>query len=293
MDKYFYYGLNNDFNWSDDQFNIVLEHHLELLDILCFLANTMFEKKIKDMPYKYYSETLAFKYVYQSLNLNSLLNGTRHCSKIFNFDTKVFDISSSYIMQRSLFETYLTFYYLYIQPVDQTESRCKWLIYQIAGLNSRQDYTSEYIDVKPKLEKEKKEIENAIVELKTNQYFLSLEKPKQKEILHKRQPKLVGWQSLFKTSDLKSNLFIKPWRLYSNYAHSEYISLIQFKEYRQDDPEFISAKQSVAFSALILTAVFITNMRKLYKEIEDNFQKLTQEQIDCVNFFDGIARKSS
>jgi len=293
MDKYFYYSLNNDLNWAEDQFNIVLTHHLELIDILCFLANTMFEKKIKDMPYKYYSETLAFKYAYQSLNLNTLLNGTRHCSKIFNFDTIVFDISSSYIMQRSLFETYLTFYYLYIQPISQAESRCKWLIFQIAGLNSRQGFTSEYLDVRPKLERERKEIENAINELKTNQYFLSLEEAKQKEILHKRQPKLIGWQTLFKTSDLKSNLFINPWKLYSNYAHSEYLSLIQFKDYRQDDPEFISAKQSVAFSTLILTAVFITNMRKLYPEIEDNFQTLTKEQIECVIFFDGIARKLS
>ena len=89
MNKYFYYGLKDDFNWSDEQFKVVLSDHLEALDILCFLTNTMFEKKIKDLHYKYYSESLAFKYVYQSLNLNSILNGTRHISEIFNFDTIV------------------------------------------------------------------------------------------------------------------------------------------------------------------------------------------------------------
>lgn len=292
MDKYFYYGLRNDFNWSDEKFKIVLSDHLELVDILFFLGNTLYERQIKDMPYKYYSETLAFKYGYQSLNLNSILNGTRHFSKIFGFDSIVFDISSSYILQRSLFETYLTFYYLYIQPKDEIESRCKWLIFQISGLNSRQDFTSEFIDVKLKLEKEKKEIDNAIIELKSNQYFLSLDKAKQKEVLNKRQPKLVGWQTLFKTSDLKSNLFVKSWKLYSNYAHSEYLSLIQCNEYKHDDPDFIRVKHNVAFASIILTAVLITNMRRLYQEIEENFQKLSVTQIDCIKFFDGIARKS-
>lgn len=293
MNKYFYYGLKDDFNWSDEQFKVVLSDHLEALDILCFLTNTMFEKKIKDLPYKYYSESLAFKYVYQSLNLNSLLNGTRHISEIFNFDTIVFDISSSYIMQRSLFETYLTFYYLYIQPTDENECRCKWLIYQIAGLNSRQDFTSYYIDYKSKIENEKETIKQCIEELKCNEYFLSLPEGKQKDILNRKQAKILGWEKLFTSSDLKSDLFVRSWRLYSNYAHSEYLSLIQFKEYKQDSYELISTKQLVAFSSLILTAVFVVNMKKLYKEIEENFSKLSDEQKDCINFLSNIGKKSS
>jgi hypothetical protein len=293
MDKYFYYGVGNEFNWTDAEFQIVLSDHLELLDILCYLANTLFEKKIKDEPYKYYSETLAFKYNYHALNLNSLLKGTRQISKIFNFDQIVYDMSSAYIIQRSLLEAYLTFYYLYVQPVTDSESRCKWLVYQIAGLNSRQDFKSDYIDYKLKIETEKDIINKCTEELKCNEYFKSLPESKRKEILKAKPAKIIGWQQLFKTSDIKSELFLKAWRLYSNYAHSEYLSLIQVREYRQGAPEFISAIQSTAFTSLILTSIFITNFRKLYKEVDDNFSTLNRDQLDCVNLLDSIGRESA
>ena len=81
--------------------------------------------------------------------------------------------------------------------------------------------------------------------MKCNEYFLSLPEGKQKDILNRKQAKILGWEKLFTSSDLKSDLFVRSWRLYSNYAHSEYISLIQFKEYNQDSYELISTKQLV------------------------------------------------
>jgi len=293
MNKIFYHNLDNDLNWSENEFTVVLSDHLELLDILGFLANTMFEKKIQAEPYKYYSESFAFKYLYQSFNLNSLLKGTKFTSRIFNLDHSIFDLSSTYLMQRSLLENYLTFFYLFVQPKSEDESRCKWLIYQIAGLNSRQDFKTEYFNYKPKIEKEKNDIENYTLELKNNTYFNTLPLGKQKDVLNNRRAKLLGWEKLFESSKLKSDLFVKAWRLYSNYAHSEYISIIQFKEYRQDDPEYISAKYSESLLALCLTSVFIMDMKNLFTDIDDNFKKLSTEQIECIRIFNGVARESS
>ena len=201
MNKIFYHNLLNNSNWSEDEFSVVLSDHLELLDILGFLTNTLFEKKIKAELYKGYSETLAFKYIYQSFNLNSLLRGTKFTSKIFNLNHYIFDLSSTYIMQRCLLENYLTFYYLFVQPKNEEESKCKWLIYQIAGLHSRQDFTSEFFDYKPKIEKEKNDIDKYMLELKSNDFFNSLDPGKQKDVLNSKRAKLVGWKKLFETSE--------------------------------------------------------------------------------------------
>ena len=85
MDKYFYFSLRNvGLKWSDVQFRTVQSDTSEALDILAFLANTMFERKIKDADYKYYSETLAYKFIYQALNLRSILLGVQFNSKIFS-----------------------------------------------------------------------------------------------------------------------------------------------------------------------------------------------------------------
>lgn len=293
MNKYFYYDLRKDgLNWSNDQFNVVSNDHKEALDILGFLANTMFEKKIKDNPYKYYSETLAFKFIYQSLNLNSLLRGTHFTSKIFGIDHILFDISSSYIMQRALFENYLTFVYLYVQPKDEDERLCKWLIYKISGLNSRQDFKSNFIEYQEKIAKEKQEIEESLHDLKTNKYFLSLSINIQKEVLKKKNARLFGWQKLFESSELRSEMFVKAWKLYSNYAHSEYLSLIQFKDYKQQDESLLSMKNLLSLIALVLTTVFIKDITKLYPEINHNFNKLSDKDKDCINLLYRIAQKS-
>lgn len=293
MDKYFYYGLNPEFNWTEDQFKIILADHIESLDILGYLGNVMYEKKIKDLPYKYYSETLVYRYFYQSINLNSLLKETFYHSKIFNYEMSFFDISSSNIIQRSLFELYLTFYYLYIQPKSENERRCKWLIYQIAGLNSRQDLSSNYVEFKSKIANEKNIIAQCTEELRCNEFFLLLPIADQKDFLKGNRARIIGWKKLFESSELNSELFIKAWCLYSNYAHSEFISLIQLKEYQQKSPEIFDTKQIIAFISLLLCAVFITDVRKLYKEIDETFEKLPNNQKECINFLDGIGRKSN
>jgi hypothetical protein len=293
MHKTLYNALDDDFAWTDEQFNTILNDHLELLDILGYLTNTLFEKKIQDDSYKYYSETLAFKYLFQSLNLNTILKGTRFVSKIFGFEQTKFDISSSYILQRSLIENYLTFYYLYVQPKNAKESRCRWLIYQISGLNGRQDFTSDYIDYKPKIEKERGIIEELTSELKDNEYFRLLPSGKQRDITKRKPPKIFSWKELFMQCDIKDNLLERPWRLYSNYAHSEYISLIQLKEYVEDQPGTFTTKHSLSLYANLLTSIFIADLRNLYKEIEDNYYLLPEDQREYIEFLNKVGRKST
>lgn len=175
MDKYFYFNLRNvGLKWSDEQFRTVIADTSEALDDLAFLANTMFERKIKDEDYKYLSETLAYKFIYQSLNLRSILKGVQFNSKIFSFDRLIFDVSSAYIIQRALFENYLTFFYLFIQPKTEDEKICKWLIYKISGLKSRQDFKSDFVEYKEKIESERQEIQESIDQLKSNCFFQTL-----------------------------------------------------------------------------------------------------------------------
>lgn len=292
MDKYFYFNLRNvGLKWSDEQFRTVIEDTSEALDDLAFLANTMFERKIKDEDYKYYSETLAYKFIYQSLNLRSILKGVQFNSKIFSFDRLIFDVSSAYIIQRALFENYLTFFYLYIQPKTEDEKLCKWLIYKISGLKSRQDFKSDFVEYKEKIESERQEIQESINQLKSNCFFQTLLISKQNQILNNFPARLTGWQKLFNSSELRSEMFVKAWRLYSNYAHSEYISLIQFKDFRQDTGPLLTMKNLVSFISLVLTSVFIKDMVKLYSEILENFNSLPNSSIECINFLDGIGRK--
>ncbi len=290
MDIQFYLNRPRDFEYNEEEFPIVLSDYKRLLDIFIYLMNTMAQKKIKDEGWRFFSETLVIKYILSANSLSQILDGSRIESSLSNVSVNMIDISSIFILMRAQIENYLLFFYLYLQPKTKDEQRYRFLIYELAGLNSRQKF-----DVAmPALEKKKQE-ENARIQdilhlLRNNHFFQSLESSQQKKILKDRVAKLVGWNSLFEQSDLNPDLYRKIWLLSTNYVHSEYISLMQVKDYLQNSGELISTRNLILTISIMLTCVFIVDFLRHYPEIEERFAMVAENDIRVIQFFNNLGR---
>ena len=115
----FYSKLNDTFNYNENEFNGLIADYSETIDLFAFLVNIMWEKKIKDEDWKYFSETLGIKYIIQASSLKEIFFGTKLELDKFSKSITVFDITSLYIISRSMLENYLTLFYLFIDNVEQ------------------------------------------------------------------------------------------------------------------------------------------------------------------------------
>jgi hypothetical protein len=261
-----------------------------MIDIFVYLINTMAEEKLEDESWRYYSETLAIKYTLTANSLSQILAGSHLESSLSNVSTNIIDLSSLFILMRAEIENYLTFYYLYIQPKTKSEQEYRFLIYELAGLTSRQKLNIVIPEVEAKKKEEEKRIDELLQTLRQNPFFLSLYQAQQKKILKDRSAKLVGWNILVEQTELTSEMYRKLWRLSSNYAHSEYLSLIQIKEYLTKPDEVLSTRNLIQTLLMMLTCVFITDFSRLYPEITQRFAKLPANDIRVIQLFTGTAK---
>ena len=81
-----------------------------------------------------------------------------------------------------------------------------------------------------KLKREKNEIEMLKQEIKKTEYHSKLKSQDIWKLDNYGLPRIISWGKLLENSILKASIFSKVYGLYSNYAHSEFISIIQINE---------------------------------------------------------------
>jgi hypothetical protein len=189
-----------------------------------------------------------------------------------------------------LIENYLLFNYLFIQPKDIDEQRFRWLVFEIGGYNSRQDFDFILDEHKEKVSNEKLLIKKLTEELKKNIYFLKLDDGRKKSILKDKPAKIIGWKRIISDSKINEYIFIKQWYLYSNYIHTEFLSLIQIKDYFKEREKLMNQRSHLLFSSLILSAAYITDIILTYNQIKNKFDFLQEGQKDCIIFLSSIAK---
>jgi hypothetical protein len=292
MDIKIYLNKGEDDEFSEGEYLIALEDYKRMIDIFFYLITTMSEKKIKDDYWRYFTEMLAIKFVWSANTLTYIINGSPLKSDLSDISIHTYDFPSIYTLMRKQIENYSTFQYLYIRPRSKQTQEFHCLIYEIAGLESRQQYDAELPELKELKLNEARRIDEILIQLKANEVFLSLEDGEQKKILNDRRARLLGWKKIIEESDLVDNLFKQSWLLYSNFAHSEYASLIQLKGFI-NTPEDAPFKRNLVLNlAMVLISVFIKDFISLYKVIEDRYDSLPINDREVIEFFSGVGRKS-
>ncbi len=296
QDILFYKSIVNGFDYSEQQFELIHSDLKESIDIFAYITNGIWQENIQDSDWKYSTETLAKKYLVQSSTLLGILLGTELDFKKLSKRIVLIDLSTIYITLRALIENYLVLHYLYFEDIPEEEKRMRWIIYQLSGIKSRRSITDSNLKYEKKtiiLEREKKQEAELLKELETNPYYQKISEESKKYIRKNNLAKVKNWADIISSSKLNQNNFHRIWKLYSNYAHSEYLSVIQIYDYMANPEETISVRNLTLFFTLTLTCVLIVDFSNLYKELQEYFDKLDDNQKRIIKLFYSLGKNAS
>ena len=153
--------------------------------------------------------------------------------------------------------------------------------------NFSENLNREFAD---KLERERREIEQFKTEIKKSPYYKTLKKQEWK-LDRYGLPRILSWSNLISESKLKSDLFSKVYSLYSNYAHSEFISVIQINEgiLGKQDPFNISTTITSLSNIRMINCVCIMLLKEKFVCTNEAYKKLDEHLIFTIEFWNKFA----
>lgn len=224
-------------------------------------------------------EPLAAKIAFVSSSLENILHGTvhgRHTANVYIMH----DLPSIYTLGRAQLEAYLTFFYLYVQPQTEDESKLRYWLYVVHSLTVRQtaDITMLAPEMQQRYQEEKQRIDLYKDYIRNNSVYQSYTPSNQGRLITGTTAKETGWAKLIDAANLKT-IGVKTYDLYANHAHSEYMSLIQLQAYLTAPPNSMEAAvgsrllDTAAKTSMMLLALFtrqlsvLTGTTDLYNQL--------------------------
>jgi len=274
----------NSLNISDlsKSLEVILKAHTSIIQ-------TIYDSQPKLDIGEVYIETLTIKLLYASKSILGLSRGTDISGIDTDKKVQIIDISSIYILTRAVLENFLTLEYLFFNKLSREEQIFRYNLWRISGFMSRQNYND---NLQPhlikKLEREKKEIQTLKNNLKNSPFYSSLNKQHIWKLTSYGLPRIISWDNLIKQSRLKSTLFTKLYKLYSNYAHSEFISAIQLNENSQHKTNKFNEETTItSLSNLrMINCVSISLLKDKFQCTKKTYENLNEELRFTIEFWD-------
>ncbi|MFY0603022.1 MAG: hypothetical protein JXQ93_03670 [Flavobacteriaceae bacterium] len=198
------------------------------------LIQSIYDSKPKLKEGEVFIETLSIKILLATKSIIELGKGTKVSTLSKDTDVKLLDFPSINILTRSVIEAFLTLEYLFFNDLEEEERNFRFYVWQISGYKSRQNFFNERGELKEniteKLKAELSEIKKLKTKIVKSPYYKNIQKQNLYKLDTYGLPRLESWLKLLEQSILKTSIFGTSYKLYSNYAHSEFISLIQINE---------------------------------------------------------------
>ncbi|MBC7846194.1 MAG: hypothetical protein H7Y10_06855 [Flavobacterium sp.] len=190
------------------------------------LTQSLFDNNEKFKYFYTELENKYFRYGIANQSIAKLMGGNKF--KLIELDIKITDLFSIFSLTRMQIESYALMFYLFYEGVTATEKDFRYDIYKLNGLIKQSKFkvkTEISIGKKNKILEEIETIKQKITQYET---FKNSSEKQQKEMLNPKKAMLNLSRELLTKSGLESSRIDEMWALYSNYAHSEYISDRQF-----------------------------------------------------------------
>lgn len=207
---------------------------------------------------------------------------------------KLLDFPSINVLTRSILEAYLTLEYLFYNNLDEKEKEFRFKIWRVSGYKSRQNFFDEEdkVQVSEKLMEESKEINILLEQIKEYTYYNDLTKNDFWKLDKYGIPRLNSWARMLENSSLETNKFSTLYKLFSNYAHSEFISLIQMNGADilnlGSEQNSLHLKNALRVVQMIIS-VSIIQLKNKFKCTSDSYESLELNQRELIQFWNDFA----
>jgi hypothetical protein len=254
------------------------EVYCEILDkkieVLAGLSHSLHLDKILMAPWKSYNETFIVKICFHISSLLTLCKGTKLPFSVTKEKVIIFDEPSILTLLRTITETYLTFYYLFVAQVPEEEKHFRFLVYEYCGLKQRQSFPVSLPAHKKKLEEEAIYVQSLKSKIVESLFFQKEDKRVQNKIIEGIKPRLKSWKSLIKEAGLKLGMDENLYSFKSSYTHSEYLSVLQIKGNNYGYKPFMRKSYYVLFIIHMLVCRVIINLKNMFPTIKSHFDEL-------------------
>lgn len=253
-----------------------------------FVVQSLYDAKPKLDIGEVYQETLLIKIIFTSRSILELSKGIEF--RILNRKERplIIDRSSLYILTRSVIESFLTLEYLYFNNLSREEQIFRYNLWRISGFMARQDFgKTKNEKFLSKMEREKAEINELKKTIKTSHYYSKLKQQQLWKLDKYGLPRIMSWSELLKKSILKTDLFEKVYKLYSNYAHSEFISMIQLNEGKMSKFDSFNAETTVTTlnNIRVINCVSIISFINKYEFAKDKYMEIDESSRYVIEFW--------
>lgn len=248
----------------------------------------------KVLSWQVYFETLIHKLRFASLSICKLSEGILIESHKHRIKVQMIDYPSLCILTRAVLENYLTLDYIFYNNLPIEEKLFRFKLWEVSGLLSRQNFKkNNNKEFEQQKAKEKAQIDAIKAEIKKMPEYDKLDKRQISNLERFGLPRLESWNNLIQSSNLKKEFFGTTYSLLSNYAHSEFLSTIQFKQTGlgidvSEVESFISTCFTIVRS---LNSLSIEWLIENYEECNACFDELSPELQSNIKIWAGIGKE--
>lgn len=162
-----------------------------------------------------------------------------------------FDTASMNVLGRAALESYLVFYYIFIESPTEEEKRFRYSSWLLSDLMQRQKYPARSPQGKKVLEGDKVTIKDIKFKITDSPFFKCLPEKQQESLLDRGVWRLKGWTDIGISAGLSEIHAKSFYKHLCSYAHAGSLSVLQI---RQADTAF----HQQALCAATMTLVMIT-----------------------------------
>ena len=287
-------------------FEQLIYDHSHVTTVVVDLLNSYLLKTKTPLQWNELIKPLTWRILSSASSLENLLSTDTIQGQYTTEPLRFFDISSTYTLCRTIIESYLTFYYLYIDPKTNNERNLKYKLFYVHGLTTKHKLApppnehNELISANSRFKifienfnREKQLILSYWTEIENDPllHHLYPEARIRKMLLNREQPraKTKNWLDIIKASTLPTNSFSNKWQMYSNHAHAEYWSLDQVKAIFDNKEQDINIlKELLIKDSLMILSVLIFELVD-YLDLQKEYNNTNKQLQDCIRFWQRFA----
>lgn len=267
--------------YNDDMATRLQGYH-HLLDTMIYLNQEMADTGYQIKNWQKFSETLLMKFYFHGLTLHQIYSGLTLSSGYFGKEINgahYVDISSARAVLRTQVETFLMYYYIYVNPEDENIKELRYYSWIYTGLLHRQEFPSKTDFAKTQRLKDQQEMERLKKIITALPAYRQLTPKQQTKLLTEGSAKTFShWNNIMEeTGFVKNSAFLSTYTMLCMYAHSEGLSAIQLNSAVSDPTFQIGQAKMDIHHAQFLVGMMIMSHIKIFPVLQAKFDRLPEE----------------
>lgn len=240
------------------------------------LTQSLFDNNEKTKYFHSELENKYFRYGIANHSIVKLMSGNEF--KLIDLEIKITDLFSIFSITRMQIESYALMFYLFYEDITENEKDFRYDIYKLHGLSKQCKFkvkSEKNIEKRDKILTEIEILKEKISEFET---FKNSSEKEQKDFLKPGRAMLSFSKQLLKRSGLESSRIDEMWDLYSNYAHSEYISDRQFNSIYKINKSTLEETLLALNINAIMTAKLCVFLSSSFRGVMTKYNELSTKE---------------